>query len=49
MSFKSLTTALTLYRSRTITLEEAADRSGVSPAKMEAELRSRGIRVRDEN
>ena len=49
MSFRSLMTAMTLYRSRTITLEQAADRSNVSLAKMESELRSRGIQVRDES
>lgn len=49
MSYRSLMTAMTLYRSRTITLEQAADRSGVSQAKMESALRSRGIPIRDES
>ncbi|WP_302081880.1 DUF7317 family protein [Salinibaculum rarum] len=40
---------MTLYRSRTITLEQAAERGGVSPTKMETELRSRGIQVREKS
>ena len=49
MSHRSLTTALTLYRGETLTLEEAATYSGVSPTKFAAALRSRGIQVRDED
>ncbi len=49
MPARSLMTVMTLYQSRTITLEQAADRSGISPAKMESALRSRGIPVRDES
>jgi predicted HTH domain antitoxin len=45
MSFRSLTTALELYRSGTLTLDEAADRAGVSPTKLTAELRARGIQI----
>jgi len=49
MSYRSLTTALTLYRGRTLSLEQAADYSGVSTAKLETALRSRGIPVREED
>jgi len=49
MSHRSLTTALTLYRGETLTLEEAATYSGVSPTKFASALRSRGIQVRDED
>ncbi|WP_136716710.1 DUF7317 family protein [Halorientalis salina] len=48
MSLRSLTATLTLYRSGTLTLEEAARRSGVSSTKLVSELRSRGIPVREE-
>ncbi|MFC7133212.1 MULTISPECIES: DUF7317 family protein [Salinibaculum] len=47
MSFRSLTSTLTLYRSGTLTLDEAAERSGVSPTKLASELRTRGIPVRE--
>jgi predicted HTH domain antitoxin len=47
MSFRSLTTALTLYRSGTLTLEQAAAQGGVTRAKLATELRSRGIAVRE--
>lgn len=47
MSFRSLTTALTLYRSGTLTLEQAAAQGGVTTAKLATELRSRGIAVRE--
>ncbi|WP_135303520.1 DUF7317 family protein [Haloarcula amylovorans] len=48
MSRKSFTAALTLYRSRTFTLEQAASHSGVSPSQFESALRSRGIPVREQ-
>ena len=48
MSFRSLTAALALYRSGTLTLEQAAERGGVSTTKMKSALRSRGIAVREE-
>jgi len=48
MTFTSLTTALALYRSRTLSLEQAANYGGVQTSKLASELRSRGIRVRDE-
>ncbi|MFC7026904.1 hypothetical protein ACFQJ5_03795 [Halomicroarcula sp. GCM10025324] len=47
MSRKSFTAALTLYRNRTLTLKQAAAHGGVSPAKLESALRSRGIPVRE--
>jgi len=47
MSHQSLTAALTLYRSGTFDLDQAADQGGVSPAKLATELRSRGIPVRE--
>lgn len=47
MSLKSFTAALTLYRSRTLTLEQAATHGGVSVTKFETALRSRGIPVRE--
>lgn len=48
MSYRSLTATLTLYRGGTLTLEEAAKQSGVPPVKLAAELRSRGIPVRED-
>ncbi|MBV0925665.1 UPF0175 family protein [Halomicroarcula limicola] len=48
MSRKSFTAALTLYRSRTLTLEQAASHSGVSPSQFESALRSRGVPVREQ-
>ena len=48
MTYTSLTTALALYRGRTLGLEQAAAYSGVAPQKFTAELRSRGIQVREE-
>jgi predicted HTH domain antitoxin len=45
MTRKSFTTALTLYRGRALTLEEAADYGGVSAAKFASALESRGIPV----
>jgi len=47
MSFQSLTTALTLYRSGTLDIDQAARQGGVSTAKLATELRSRGIPVRE--
>jgi len=49
MTYTSLTTALTLYRGRTLGLEQAATYGGVPTEKFTAELRSRGIRVREED
>jgi predicted HTH domain antitoxin len=48
MTLRSLTAALTLYRSGALTLEQATERGGVSEAKLKSELRSRGIRIREE-
>jgi len=39
MAPKSLTTALTLYRARTLTLEQAATAGGCSAAQLEASAR----------
>jgi len=47
MSLQSLTTALTLYRSGTFDLDQAARQGGVSTSKLATELRSRGIPVRE--
>lgn len=47
MSFWSLTEALTLYRSGTLSLDQAAERAGIPPTKLRRELSSRGIRVRE--
>lgn len=49
MTYTSLTTALTLYRGRTLSLEQAAAYGGVPTGKFASELRSRGIRVREED
>jgi predicted HTH domain antitoxin len=45
MSSKGLTTALTLYRSGTLTLEKAAARAGLSESAFVSALRKRGISV----
>ncbi|MCQ4333508.1 hypothetical protein KM295_08450 [Natronomonas sp. F2-12] len=47
MSSRTLTAALTLYRSGTLTLEGAAKHGDVSTAKVVSALRSRGIAVRE--
>ena len=47
MTRKSLTTALTLYRARALTLDQAAAYSGVSRQKLATELRSRSIPIRE--
>jgi len=47
MSFRALTEALTLYQSGTLSLDQAVNRAGVPPETLRAELRSRGIRVRE--
>lgn len=49
MSVRSFTTALTLYRSQTLSLEQAAEYTGVSVAKMASALGARGIQVREED
>jgi len=48
MTYTSLRTALTLYRGRTLGLEQAAAYGGVPTGKFASELRSRGITVREE-
>lgn len=47
MAFRSLRTVLTLYRGGTLTLEQAAEESGLSTTRVESELRTRGIPVRE--
>jgi|GEM_PF-968032 len=47
MTRNSLTTALTLYRSRALSLEQAAAYGGVSRRKLARELRARSIPVRE--
>lgn len=47
MSLKSLTTALTLYRGTSLTLERAAAQSGIAAGRLAAELRSQGVRIED--
>ena len=49
MSVRSFTTALTLYRSQTLSLEQAAEYTGVSVTKMASALGARGISVREED
>ena len=46
MSYRSLTTALTLYKGGALTLEGAADHSGLPATKVAAALQSRGIPIR---
>jgi predicted HTH domain antitoxin len=46
MHTHALTAAVTLYRSGTITLEQAADSAGLTEASMETTLRSYGIPIR---
>jgi predicted HTH domain antitoxin len=47
MSSRTLTAALALYRSGTLTLEGAAKHGDVSTTKIVSALRSRGIPVRE--
>jgi predicted HTH domain antitoxin len=47
MASRSFTTALTLYRSETLTLEQAARRSGVPPVRFRAALRTHGIPLQE--
>ena len=49
MSYRSLTTALTLYRGETLSLEDAAAYGGVSVGRLATAARSRGITVRRED
>jgi predicted HTH domain antitoxin len=48
MHTHALTTALTLYRSGTYSLEQAAQCAGLSGAEMETVLRRRGIERSEE-
>lgn len=45
MSLTALTTALTLYRGTSLTLERAAAQSGIPASRLAAELRSRGVPI----
>ncbi|WP_435064976.1 DUF7317 family protein [Halobaculum sp. EA56] len=47
MSLRSLTTALTLYRGTSLTVDRAAAQSGIPPAELESHLRAQGIRTPD--
>lgn len=47
MALRSLRTVLALYRGGTLTLEEATEETGLQRSRLEAELRSRGIQVRE--
>ena len=47
MSYRSLTTALTLYKGGALTLEGAADHSGLPATKVATALQSRGISIRE--
>ncbi|MFC6989800.1 UPF0175 family protein [Haloplanus sp. GCM10025708] len=49
MHAHALTTALTLYRSGTYTLDQAAQCAGLSVAELESVLRRRGIERTDES
>jgi len=49
MSINALNTALKLYQDGTVTLDQASSQSEFSPAKLVAELQSRGIRLREED
>lgn len=47
MSYRSLTTALTLYKSGALTLEGAAEHSGLPATKVASALQSRAIPIRE--
>ncbi|MFC6827022.1 DUF7317 family protein [Halopelagius fulvigenes] len=49
MHTHALTTAMTLYRSGTLSLSEAAARAGRSEAELLAALKQHGIPVREES
>jgi predicted HTH domain antitoxin len=49
MHTHALTTAMTLYRSGTLTLAQAATRAGRSEAELRAALKQHGIPIRDES
>ena len=46
MHLHALNQAITLYRGETLTIEQAARHAGVTAARMETALRSRGVPVR---
>ena len=43
MAHQAVRTAVSLYQSGTLTLEEAADLAGVSPGRFRVSLRTQGI------
>lgn len=49
MSRSTLTTALALYRTKTLCLADAAAYTGISEEKMASALSSQGIAVREED
>ncbi len=48
MHTHSLTTALTLYRSGTLTLDQAAHQAGISESELRATLGKHGIPIRED-
>jgi predicted HTH domain antitoxin len=48
MAINSLNEAIALYQGGALTLEEAADRVGISSNTMKSKLRSHGVTVREE-
>jgi predicted HTH domain antitoxin len=48
MTRHAVMTGVTLYRTGTVTLEQAANCGGTTSASLAASLRSRGIPVREE-
>jgi predicted HTH domain antitoxin len=49
MSLNTLNTALRLYQDGALTFDQASAQSECSPAKLIAELQSRGIGLREED
>jgi len=49
MTRHAVMTGLTLYRTGTVTLEQAANCGGTTSAKLAMALRSRGIPIREED
>lgn len=49
MSFRSLTAAVAMYRSGTLSLADAAERAQVTEPRFTAALLARGIPVREED
>lgn len=49
MPLQSLTTALTLYRGTSLTLDQAATHAGITAEELAAQLRSQGVPVREDD